>query len=51
MPASVEEKLVKLEKNALQNGKEEDIEETRFSINKVSGRYEPFKAEIIFKKK
>lgn len=51
MPVSVEEKLQKLEKSSLQGAKEEDIQETRFAISKTSGKYEPAKAEIIFKKK
>ncbi|MEY4789062.1 MAG: hypothetical protein RLZ61_1280, partial [Planctomycetota bacterium] len=51
MPVSVEEKLQKLEKASLQGAKEEDIQETRFAISKTSGKYEPAKADIIFKKK
>ncbi len=51
MPVSVEQKLNKLEKTALQGVKEDEIQETRFSINKIDGKYEPTKAEITFKKK
>ena len=51
MPVSVEEKLQKLEKNSLNGAKEEDIQETRFAISKTGGKYEPTKADIIFKKK
>ena len=51
MPVSVEEKLQKLEKASLQGAKEDDIQETRFTISKTVGKYEPAKADIIFKKK
>jgi hypothetical protein len=51
MPISVEEKLQKLEKASLQGAKEDDIQETRFTISKNAGKYEPAKADIIFKKK
>ena len=51
MPISVEEKLQKLEKASLQGAKEDDIQETRFTISKSAGKYEPAKADIIFKKK
>lgn len=51
MPFSVEEKLQKLEKASLQGGNEDQIQETRFAISKTSGKYEPAKAEITFKKK
>ncbi len=51
MPVSVEEKLQKLEKASLQGAKEDDIQETRFTISKTGGKYEPAKADIIFKKK
>jgi hypothetical protein len=51
MPISVEEKLQKLEKASLQGAKEDDIQETRFTISKTVGKYEPAKADIIFKKK
>lgn len=51
MPISVEEKLQKLEKASLQGAKEDDIQETRFTISKTAGKYEPAKADIIFKKK
>ncbi|NBR05785.1 MAG: hypothetical protein EBT92_08435 [Planctomycetes bacterium] len=51
MPLSVEEKLLKLEKASLQGAKEEDIQETRFAISKTSGKYEPAKADITYKKK
>jgi hypothetical protein len=51
MPISVEEKLQKLEKASLQGAKEDDIQETRFTISKTAGKYEPAKADITFKKK
>ena len=51
MPVSVEEKLQKLEKASVQGAKEDDIQETRFTISKTVGKYEPAKADIIFKKK
>ncbi|MSR30271.1 MAG: hypothetical protein EXR99_02085 [Gemmataceae bacterium] len=50
LPIGTEEKLARLELQALQGRKEEDIFETRFTIQKTGNKYEPAEAVIKFKK-